>query len=498
MPDQFYSSNPNDWNKLEGLYVNEVPPPAFIAGADLSIVGFVGKCVRGRADKPVAITSQARFVEVFGGRDITANGALEGEVWKALQAAPFGQIMVRRVAAAAAVKASANAPDATPTNIIKIEATGPGTWGNGVTWAVEAASSGVATAFNLRITWRGTEWLYQDLSVNSTDNNLALVIGDDDANPVVVTKLASGRPVNGSGSLASGTDGTLATTDYNTAYADMASARGVSLVLIPESLEDTVAAAAQATMNGNVVTLANANNTRLFLTWSGKVGNTKAQETSAVGAQITTRSDRIVFCVNAFKFADPVTGANIWAGPHILAASILSQSDVNVHLGASFNERLAARARELQFESFDDAGVELAALRAAGASTLERRDTGGLGFHSGVTTRLTSGRTEIARRRSVDFLIASAVVRLKEYLRIENTPANRTRMLGELHAFSRELQAAGRVIEKYAIDSDSVNTDASRARGQENVLWRVKLIGHMLAIVLSVEAGTGVVITEQP
>lgn len=492
MSDVFFSSNPGDWTKLEGLYINEVPPPAFIQGADLSAVGLVGKCVRGRVDKPVYCASPTRFVEVFGGRDIVDTGVLEGEIWKALQGNAFGGIYVRRVAAVGAISAN-NSAHASATTL-SVVANGPGTWGNGVTFSVEAASGGVTSSFDLRVKWRGREWLYRDLSINGTDNNLLTVIGDDDANPVIVSKTAAGRPVNVTDApMTLGAQGTIAVTDYTTGLTDMAGSRAAYAVLIPESLEESVGAAAQATINGTVQTLANASNTKLFLTWSGKQANTKAQETTAINAQITTRSDRIVYCTNAVQITDPVTGAKIWQGAHVKAASIISQTDINVHLGVADNEKFLANAVGAQFESFDDAGVELKAFRDAGISALERRDAGPLGFHSAITTNKKSGRTEIARRRSVDFLIASASVRLKDFVRREDIEIQLPKIASELSAFSEDLKDGGRVVKSYVIDTTTGNSPTLMAQGVGQATWRVRLINHLLFLVLNIDAGTGVV-----
>src|SRR5690554_2702784 len=97
--DLYFTTNPADWTKLEGLYVSERNPPGMIQGANTSVVGFAGKCVRG-PDHPVEITSPGRCLEVFGGRDYTATGqggTRIGEVHGALLNKRFGKIVVRRV-----------------------------------------------------------------------------------------------------------------------------------------------------------------------------------------------------------------------------------------------------------------------------------------------------------------------------------------------------------------------------------------------------------------
>ena len=96
----------------------------------------------------------------------------------------------------------------------------------------------------------------------------------------------------------------------------------------------------------------------------------------------------------------------------------------------------------------------------------------------------------------VFFLLLSAADRLREYVKEEGTTTVRAAMVAELQAFSEELRDQERIIENFAIEQATVNTEAQRARGIERILWRVKLIGHLLHLVISAEIGTGVLIEE--
>lgn len=509
----YFSTNPADYQKLEGLYISERNPPGFIRGVDLSVVGMAGKCVRGPT-AATRITSVPRFIEVFGGRDYGSGGVLVGEVWAALLNKQFGTIVVRRVVASDAAAASFNAEeglDGTGTEVIKIEASSLGAWGNSVYWKVEDATDEDADHFNLVIKYLGEEVTYENLNVKtSSDDNLLVVIGDDIANWVVVTKLADGRPENNADitetefaaardsdgfvplggtytnyTTVDGDDGTLAATDYDDGLEALAVTPGVSTVLIPEATPD------QNATNGTIVTLASTASDRVFLTWSGTVGQTPSQEVTNIAADITTRSDRIIWCYNAPKTKDPETGVKIDQAPHIWMASIFSQYDVDVHPGAIETARQLAGVSELNNEQLTR--QDLIDLKAAGISTLEKTESEFL-FRSGVTTDLTAGKTEITRRRMADFLQLSAASRLKNFVRTKNTLEKRAQMNGELVAFSNQLKDQGRIIEDFEVEQEAVNTEAQRAQGIEKILWRVKLIGHILSLVLATEIGTGVVI----
>jgi hypothetical protein len=316
------------------------------------------------------------------------------------------------------------------------------------------------------------------------------VIGDDLANVVVVTKLADGRPVNAAAAaMASGTDGTIAATDFNTPLSDMTAEPETGVVLVPQAYVTA------ATVNGYIVTQSANVSDRLFLTWSSDHTNTANDEVTDIAAQITTRSDRIVWCYNSPWTNDPELGIKIQTPPHVWMASILSQTDVDVNPGSAQCGPLLTGIARLynpnlsrgDLKSLKNAGVSDAG-EAAGRVPVP---------HRASPPSLTRGQdpdhpppcpaTSCSCRRPS---------RLRFYVKAINTPANRGAMIGELVAFSSELRSKGRIVQDFAIDSESVNTEAQRAEDIEQILWRVKLIGHMNSIVLQTEIGTDVTITE--
>lgn len=106
MPSIFFTTNPAEFTRVEGVYVSERKPPAAIAGVFLGVVCVVGECVRGPVDTMTEITSPARFAEVFGGRDRGSGGSIMGKVWQSMIGKPFGKLLVVRAAASGAVVAS--------------------------------------------------------------------------------------------------------------------------------------------------------------------------------------------------------------------------------------------------------------------------------------------------------------------------------------------------------------------------------------------------------
>lgn len=488
MSDIYFTTNPSDFGKLEGLYVSERKPPGFIRGIDLSTVGLAGGCVRGPLT-PQVITSSGQFEAMYDTRDYGSGGVIVGQVWAALLNKPFGTVVVRRVAASDATKASHAFSDVVPTVIATVNASSVGAWGKNVTATIEAASDADATHFNVRASYKGRDTVYKNLNFQGANDNSALVVGSDPNRFIDIVKTASGRPLNGTSLLLTGgSDGTLAAADYNAGMDDLAVFPGVGTVLVPEAIGGGLLAAFFA----HLVTLAPTVSDRIFLTWSNVHGQSQATEVANVGADITTQSDRIWWIYNSAFTVDPTTGQEIQQGPHIWLAAILSQIDVDIHPGAFETEALLAGITRVTNTALSRG--DLVALKAAGITTLERL-TSGFQFRSVVTTQTqTPGLQEGTRRRMADFLQLSAAARLRSYVKQKNTPEIRAQMAGELTAFSKQLKSAGRVVADFEIDQTSVNNPTNRAAGEEHLLWRVKLVSHILALVFETEISTGTVI----
>lgn len=491
MSDIYFTSNASDFSKLEGLYVFERQPPGFIRGVDLSTTGMAGTCVRGPLT-PTTIGSSGDFERIFGRRNygsVQGSGTLVGNVWAALLNKPFGSLVVRRVTAAGATVASHQFSDVVPTVIIRIEASNPGAWGLEVTADIEAATDANANHFNVRAKYHGREELYQNLDVSGANDNTALIIGTDPGRMINIVKVASGRPLNVTDqALATGgSDGAVAATDYTAALSDLAVYPGVGVVLIPEITPTP------ATVQAQIVTLAPTVPDRIFLTWSMVHGQIAATEVTSESTAITTQSDRIVWCYNSPYTIDPTTGVEFQQAPHVWMASILSQVDVDIHPGAFQTEAILAGITRLSNTSLSR--TDLISLKNGGICSLEHLSNG-FQFRSAVTTNTNPGYAQITRRRMADFLQLSAADFLRTFVKGKNTAEIRAQMAGALAAFSSTLKAQGRIIEDFEIEQTSVNNTTTRAAGEEHILWRVKLISHILALVLETEISTGTVIAK--
>lgn len=505
MPAPLFTTNDADIVALEGLYIKERNPPASVVEASLNTVGVFGKTMKGPVGKAVKISSEARFLEVYGGGYL--NGVRVNDVWTSMLNKGMSSLVVSRVAAAAAVAASftlETLANGSGTTVARVDATSVGTWGNSVKIAVVNATDSDALKWDLitKDTLTGKTTRYPNLNTQAGQNNLATVIVADDGNLVVLTKLGDGRPINTSGiagadadgfislgqTIASftsvaGTDGSVADSDYITGLSFLSNEPGIACIFAAEfqssALKDAMEVAA------------NASSDRVFVIGANS-------ESVAVAAAITDvanyRTDRIVYAYKHAYTIDPVLGAEILTHPASWMACLFANTDVDIHVGEEDTKRFLAGITRLHGAAL--ARADYVSLRAAGISALEI-DLGSPVFVSGVTTSVVPGKTEISRRRMADFLQLSLAQSLRFTVKKKNTASRRVANVGMINAFLGDLRNAERVVEDFKTDGEILNTPTQRSQGIEKILVRVKLIGHMLHVVLETEIGTGVVITAQ-
>lgn len=505
----FFTSNEADLTQLEGLYIQEQNPPAIVQGVSLSVVGINGECVRGPENKAVLITSAGRFNEVFGGRDFTSNGqggTRIGQVHLSLANKPFGSVYVVRAVASNAVKASFTLETTAGGGgaaIARIDAYGFGVHGNNIGWKVAAATDANANHWNLTIRYLGNDTVYQNLDTTVGNNNLATIIGTDDSRLIDLSKLADGRPVNSApgvdGADASGftllgqvvanfvsvagSEGGITDADFTGTGKGLellAATKGIAVVMTAERMSTTI--------KDKMELLAASAVDRVFLVGPD---NSSVSVAAAVTDAALQRSDRIVYTYNHPYTRDPDTQSEVITRPESWLASIFSQTDVDIHPGEEDTKKFLAGITRLNNEALQR--QDYITLKAGGVCALEHDD--GFSFVSGVTSTLTSGKTEITRRRMTDYLQLSLAVELKHSVKKKNTVLRRKANAALIQGFLKDLQKQQRIVEDFQIDTEKLNTPTGRANGLEKILMRVKLLGHILYLDLVTEIGTSVVIS---
>lgn len=509
-----------------GVYVLENAPAVPIRGQRNRVAGFVGQCVRGPIGKFVVCDTYQRFLDVFGGRDKNSNGgAILGHVWKALQGKRWGRILVARAAAAAAVKASFNfesAAGGAGTEIIKIEAANPGTWGNDVKAKVLAASNGDANYFNVSYKLYGKVYLLENITTFSTNDNTNQVVGNDDATLIRITKLAAGRPVNnapstdgadtdgyinlgqtqGSYTSVAGTDGSIADTDYTVAGGPMDLLDGYVGVHAC-----AVVGRSNTGIKTKVSQLAGATTQKV---WFACPDDENVTYTSAIAERITFTTDRMSYWFNHVYITDPITREEIVEEPFLFPMSIITQTDPDVHVGDMDNAVLTRAARRVKTDLLSGVRDSLSNTSTGGVSFMIRDlDAGGneviLPGHA-VTCDFRINNKDLDGRYMKDFILDAIAMRLKGDQFKGNTASNRAARAAAVSGFLDGLAQSERYIMKdeqsgkplyQYTNNSSVNTLAEQATGKQRELLIARLIPKNIQILLQATIGVDATISEQ-
>jgi hypothetical protein len=377
--------------------------------------------------------------------------------------------------------------------LMTVTANGVGAYGNLITAQVAAASDGSTAHSNITIGYLGKSYVYKNIDISTaTANNILNVVGSDDGNPAILTKSAAGVcNVLSSTPLAAGADGSVSDSDYTAAaITKAAAAPGCAIVFVGEYMSAAVKAAmfaASATVSDRVFVIAPDNETVAAAT--------------AITEAALYRGDRMIYTFNSPNTLDNATASVIVTHPSAWMASILSQTDIDIHPGDVDNQQFTQAITSLYNEGY--VRNDYIALRAAGICALEHLS--GYSFVSGVTTSLVPGKEQITRRRMADFLQISVANALQPFVKKKNTVSRRKAMVGMVMGFLAELQRNERVVATddsvsgpgYLVDDDSLNSALGRAAGIERLLTRVRLISHMLEVVLETEIGTSVNIVQK-
>jgi hypothetical protein len=524
MPLPRYQSGLSDAFGAPGVYIKELAVSAPVRGIFAGVTGIVGECVRGPVGRYVEIRSMQRFIDVYGGRDKGVNGGtVNGHVWRALQAGPYGVCYIARAAAAAAATASfefETLAGGGGVAVLRAAATSPGTWGNDVLIKIENASDATATKFNLTAKLYGRVYgPYPNLNINTAaDDNLAIVLGSDDGNPVVLTKLASGRPVNTAATVdgadadgfvnlgevvaaftsVAGTDGVIADADFTGA------GKAMEIINAVRGVDHWyVAGRSNTAIKTKKLALTATANNKLILCCPDSESVSLATAVTEVG---TLRNKRLVYAFNHAYMIDPITTEQYVVEPIAILGSILSQTEPDVHPGVVETAELTQGVVRLynEMSPTDTDTADLAAI------TYLNRDLDADGnqvfiFGNGRTTSLTNNDTHIDGQRSKFFLVNGLAKRMRGDEKKPNTPDRRNARKASFEAWLTELAADGgpnaRFVAtdettkrpQFEITNDAqVNSQTDWDAGIQRDVVRVKLIPKGLYLQLQIQMGTDV------
>jgi len=478
----FRTNDPTQFDDVDGIVIDESAPAPNIQGSPANIAILVGKFQRGPAtmQEPGTI---GQLQEMYGKSSFSGNQALKNK--------KFGRLRVIRVVAADSVLATKAFQDSggSPADRITFSAKqGKGAYGNNIQVKIEAGST------------TGKKYTIHDNNVGAVlpdevyDNVvIASIVPATFGNSQLITAVVNSsvaEPANAAfTNLASGADGTVGDTDYQTAIAVGEVERAGNVMFLDEY---------NATRNGYLKSHAAATQDKMVIV--------AGAETDAVATAITDVANcrdadgRIIY---AYPWVETVIdGVNTMVSPASFYASLLSQIAPNIDPSYTLNTQYLSGITNLKRQL---TRANYIALKEAGISAFEFDQDIGFVVKSGIVTQIAnSSKLTVLRRRMADYLTDSMGRFLKNYQGAPNSKEKRREVKGAMLAFDND-QIKSKVLpddsevsggKARLIDTESLNTNTSIGLGFMKVKYKRRIFSSMRFIVLQAEIGETVIVTE--
>lgn len=476
----YRTNNPLEFDEVDGIVIDEQAPDPQVQGAGTGVAILVGQFERG--DQLLdSISSLQSFQEIYGKSDsYLGNIQLKNKKFAS-------GMKVIRVLAAAAAKSQLLADDGASTDLLQFDAKYKGVYGNSLSIEIVAG-----TTSGVKIVLRDNNALTV-LQSESYDNYLIAdgVAPFADSKLVDVTLLASSAEpaLAAETSMASGADGTIVDTEYETAIA-LAEAEGAGNILFLDEYNSA--------RNAYLKTHAGLTQDKMCL-----LAGAESDDVAASVAAVATLRDtdgRLVYCHNWVQTL--VGGVATYTSPASWYASILSQSPAYTDPAYAGNAKYLFGVLALKNNLTRS---DYKSLMEAGVSSFEFDSDLGFKVKSGVTTQIAnSSKLTVLRRRMADYLSNSIAKFLKVYQNDVNSLAKRTAVKGAILNFIKTQEDLA-ILPKDSevnggaaklVDIETLNTDVTIAAGKFYIQYKQRIFSSMRFIVLRAEIGESVVVTE--
>ena len=403
-----------------------------------------------------------------------------------------------RVLGSTAAAATATFASSTPTNIISVALKYPGTAGNSVTGTVAAASDGDSNHFNLTVTVTGpsgtTSDIFQNLNYSGTGPDSApsfvntLLVGS-------ITKLASGIPVPGAQTFASGTNGTIDATSY--VGTSGSGDKGAALMETDKRIDMFFCGdpgnSIRSTVNTGFVAHADLMTDR-FAVINGNSGQTA---TAAQTDVANFRSTRAVYVDPWVYTFDDTTGAKTLVPAASFVASVAAQLPPSTSI-AWKNQRVRSMLDgivDIEAERGSAAGNNT----TAGIVTVIREEDGGFTFEAGKVTAAATAPAQgnLTRTRMGHYIAKSITKSLRGSVDAPNVALNQQDLIDAVTNFMEGLANNAKTdpnslphVVAYSIPSlGAFNPQSKIDAGQFTIPLDVKTSSAMEKIFLSFQYG---------
>ncbi len=419
------------------VYAIERNPPATIRAAGATTTAIVEQFPWG--PEGLYVSEGVRdFIDKYapGGMDRTGAGYMSviGKAWPVLK--------IVRVLGPTAAIAEATLDDGagTPVNILELGLKYKGVAGNAVTWTVSNATDGVTAHFNLEIAlttaFGTTVDKFENLNYGAGDD----VVPNFSNTKLLgsITKLADGRPENGTGAFTGGSDGTITSAEYvgTQGSAD----KGIALLESDKNIDLVITGdpgnSLRAAVNAGLSAHADFTSDRMsFIN-----GNSGMAASAARSDVASYRSFRVCY-IDCWAYQrDDVLGTERLVSPAPFAASTAA----NLSPSTSFSWKSVTAQRMMSSISRLEASRGDGAYQneLAGICTLQREDFGGYTFECAVVTAapLNPAKRKYKRTRMAHYIAKAAVMSLREFIDSPNVDFNQQDEVNAVQDFLDELK----------------------------------------------------------
>lgn len=483
---------------LPDLYIAEMSPPRRVAGIGTGVVAVIGEFEKGPVDEAITIGSLAQLVDMFGGPGPDANGNVY-KGYTALMNKGWQDLRVIRVSNTSQAKATVTliSSDASPNNLIKLDARDVGYYGNKIKAEV---STGTASGRKLTITnERGQKAVFDNVDISDTAKLNDLVAKINKGEMVTATALQPGTLKLQNYTFTGGADGTFQLGDYTGSLAQERGLRviervdEVNIVFFAEMGPATTAEQVQilnVALDDHCTLMSN----RIAIT-CGLADDTLSVAKANVGI---SASDRVVYVYPYLKTFDADTNVTKLVAPNsFVAAKVASLSP---HVSPSNKELggVIGVAKQLT-------RAELVDLTNYGIMPISYVQGGGFRIRNGRTSEvIDTARWQVFRRRMTDYIQVALARSLYWAVSEPHTKELRRQIRQAIVDFLAELESLGLIgdpngeLPAFAVICDHTNNPAAVvAAGKLYCDVRVRLIAAADFIIIRTEIGEGVITNQQ-
>ena len=467
------TQNPLEYTTLDGVISTERSPVPSVIRAGANSVVFIGQFEKGEENSPKLVGELSEIHSLYGDNEIYSG-------LKALRLKQWSRLYVVRAVASDSAKATVTQTVSTK-DLATFTALWKGKYGNSISVVVSDGTT--ANTKKLTITLGNQREIFDDLTLNGkTDAELKEIFKESELIEVTSAH-ATDNIENASLTLTGGSDGTISSSDYQTAI-DNSNVNVSGKIYLTDDQSNAV--------KGVVANYVKTNKNGLCVLGPSSLTTTVADAITESKTLLDSEG-RVIYAYNPIRYN--IQGVIEEESPAYLMASILSNIPPNLSPAASTVSPYTDTATGVKYNLTD---TQMIQLKDAGICGFEDDEDLGVRVRSAVTG---SVNWSIIRRRMNDFLLSSLGRYLKNYQNQPNSFLNRSAIKASIIAFDEGLVADGVLpsqrdagVPVLLVQTEGTTTPTEQAMGIQKIIYKRRIFAEMRFIVLETSVGESVTV----